>query len=311
MSSLSAPRIALAALALAMSAGCDDPLKEVERIESVRVLGARVEVTGEPERAAPAPGESTSVSWLVAAPEPLALGWTLGVCVAEENNLGLTSCAEPPFAELAQTEPGLDAPRIELEVPADIDPVVTPRLAVLGVICPEGAPEGSLDQARCTGADPGTAVSLELELARADDVNMNPGFADPALALDGEDWPDADLASEPCAGAGLLEVAAGSARHLVRIDVRDDARDPVQPVIEDDPLREELRISHFSTDGGFTRAFTALAAADVANSVEVPWDAPPAAPEGGQLARFWFVLRDLRGGSSFVTRSLCVVPGEL
>ncbi|MET0412945.1 MAG: hypothetical protein ABW217_16685 [Polyangiaceae bacterium] len=309
MSSLCAARVALAALVLAVAAGCDDPLKEVERIESVRVLGARVEVQGDAERAAPAPGERASVRWLVVAPtEPVALGWSLGVCLARENNLGLSSCAEPPFAQLEQTEPSVDAPTIEFAVPASIDPQATPRLALLGVICPDGSPEGSLDEARCTGEDPGTAVSLELELARPGDVNANPGFAEPALALDGEEWPDVLVTSAPCAGEGLLEIAAGSPRHLVRVDVRQDARDPLPQVIEDDPLREELRISHFSTDGGFTRAFSALAADDPGSSVQVPWDAPATAPEGGQLARFWFVLRDLRGGSSFVSRALCVVP---
>jgi hypothetical protein len=309
MSSLCSARVALAACALSLATGCDDPLKEVERIESVRVLGARVEVLGDAERAAPAPGERASVRWLVVAPvEPIALGWSLSVCVAQENNLGLSSCAEPPFAELEQTEPSVDAPTIEFEVPASVDPEATPRLALLGVICPDGSPEGSLDEARCAGEDPGTAVSLELELARPGDVNENPGFAEPALALDGEEWPDVLAASEPCAGEGLLEVTAGSPRHFVRVDVREDARDPLQQLIEDDPLREELRISHFSTDGGFTRAFSALAADDPQSSVEVPWDAPATAPAGGQLARFWFVLRDLRGGASFVSRSLCVVP---
>ena len=309
MSSLSSARVALAVCALPLAAGCDDPLKEVERIESVRVLGARVEVQGDSGRAAPAPGERASVRWLVVAPEePIALGWSMGVCVARENNLGLSSCAEPPFAELEQAEPSVDVPTIDFEVPESLDPEATPRLALLGVICPDGSPEGAFDEARCTGEDPGTAVSLELDLARDGDVNTNPDFAEPALALDGAAWPDSGVASEPCAGEGLIEIAAGSPRHLVRVDVRDDARDPVPQVIEGDPLREELRLSHFSTDGGFTRAFSALAADDPESGVELPWDAPRTAPQGGQLVRFWFVLRDLRGGSSFVSRALCVVP---
>lgn len=309
MSSLSSARAVLVACALPLAAGCDDPLKEVERVESVRVLGARVEVQGDTGRAAPAPGERASVRWLVVAPaEPIALGWSMGVCVARENNLGLSSCAEPPFAELEQAEPSVELPTIDFEVPESVDPELTPRLALLGVICPEGSPEGAFDEARCTGDDPGTAVSLELDLARDGDVNTNPDFAEPALALDGEEWPESLTASEPCVGEGMIEIAAGSPEHLVRIDVREDARDPRPQVIEGDPLREELRISHFSTDGGFTRAFTALAADDPATSAEVPWGAPRVAPEGGQLVRFWFVLRDLRGGSSFVSRALCVVP---
>jgi hypothetical protein len=73
-------------------------------------------------------------------------------------------------------------------------------------------------------------------------------------------------------------------------------------------VREELRLAHFSTDGGFTRAFSALAADDPEHVADVSWEAPSTAPVGGQLARFWFVLRDLRGGSSFTSRALCIVP---
>ena len=87
------PLLGVAAIA------CDDPLKPAEQVDSLRVLAARVEVEGDPERAAPNAGESASVRWLVAAPEgEPALGWALSVCFARPNNVGLSGCAEPPFA---------------------------------------------------------------------------------------------------------------------------------------------------------------------------------------------------------------------
>jgi hypothetical protein len=63
--------------------GCDDPLKTVELVAEPRVLGARVEVEGEPTRAAPAPGESATVTFLLASPAVAqTLGFALMACPA-------------------------------------------------------------------------------------------------------------------------------------------------------------------------------------------------------------------------------------
>ena len=63
-------------LAAILTISCGDPLKLPQLIEHNRVLGARVEVQGEPERASPAPGESATVRWLVADPdEPRPVSW--------------------------------------------------------------------------------------------------------------------------------------------------------------------------------------------------------------------------------------------
>lgn len=302
---------AVAVSAIVLAWGCDDPLKEVELVDAPRPLAARVEVEGEPGRAAPLPGERASVRFLLAAPDPaLLIGFRLGACVARENNLGVPGCAGPAFAMNERLEPAAVEPLLEFEVPRDIDALATPRLAVLGAVCAGGAPEGPFDDARCSDELAGDSVSLELELARPDDVNRNPELAAEPLSFDGEPWPELEAPpeGEPCAGFGLVEPRAGSGEHAVGIAVREDARDPVPRAIDSDPEREELRITHVSTDGGFARPFSSLAADDPENQVVVPWVAPPSAEQSGQLVRLWFVVRDLRGGSAWTSRALCVVP---
>jgi len=75
-------RFGLGLLVLAASA-CDDPLSEVEAIDKTRVVGARIEVAGDPTRAAPLPGEDVVVRFLVLAPDPEpAFAYALTACVA-------------------------------------------------------------------------------------------------------------------------------------------------------------------------------------------------------------------------------------
>ena len=67
----------------ALSAGCLPDLPLAQQIEDTRVIGARLEVMGAPERAWPTPGESARVTWLVVDPTDAApVGWGLFVCPA-------------------------------------------------------------------------------------------------------------------------------------------------------------------------------------------------------------------------------------
>jgi hypothetical protein len=294
------PLLCLAAVA------CDDPLKRAEEIESVRVLAARVEVEGDPQRAAPNPGENARVRWLVAAPEEQpALGWALSVCFARPNNVGLSGCAEPPFASNS-AQPAAGTIALDFQVPPEL-PEAAERLAVLGAICGGEAPSGELDTADCPSGS-GSAVSFELELAHEGDVNRNPAFGTVPLTFDGAPWEEAAASAEACRGSGLLEVPAGSAEHVVRVSVGADARDPLPRAIATDPEREELLISHFSDAPGLARPFSSLPADDESDGIDVEWRAPDSAAAGGERKRFWFVMRDYRGGSVFTERALCVIP---
>ena len=259
-------------------ASCADPLKDVELVTSVRVLGARVEVSGEPERASPAPGEEAVVRWLVAAPEPEpALGWSLEVCGAAPGGSSLPACAEEPFAAASVVDPVPGEPRLDFTVPSEIAAL---SLAVQGEV-------------------EGTLVSFDFGLAPVE-LNHNPVLEPEALSFDGEIW----AAGNDC--ALLPEVPRGST-HALELLLDESDREPLEQSASVDPEREPLQASHFTTGGELERAFTQIPADQSDLGVRVSWKAPVVQPQSG-LVRFFFVVRDSRGGTDWLERALCVAP---
>lgn len=278
--------------------GCDEPLKSVELIQEPRVLGARVEVVGDATRAAPAPGESATVSFLVAAPQlQPSLGFAFAVCSAAPRRGGRAACETEPFALVSSADGQAASAGITFDVPADLDP--SGRLALLGIICPDGSP--SADGTTCDGESQGTPVQLELELAHDDDVNSNPELQPDSIAFDDVIWPEQPAVEGECAGLGFVEVAVGS-EHRIAVQLDESDRDPLPRPSKLDPSRESLQLAHFATSGDLSRAFDTIAWDTNELDREVTWTAPA---EPG-LARFWLVLRDFRGGSAFVERAVCV-----
>ncbi len=281
-----------------LTLGCDEPLKSVELIAEPRVLGARVEVQGDAGRAAPAPGETATVSFLVAAPERLpSLGFALAACSSAPRQGGRSGCTAAPFAEVSSENGQAATVSFSFEVPADLD--ASGRITVLGIICPAGSP--SADGTSCDGADPGTPVTLELELAHAGDVNSNPELAADSLGFDGDVWPELSATDGDCVGLGFPEVGVKT-KHALTIELDASDRDPLPHPDVLDPKRESLQLSHFATAGDLTRAFETIAWDSDQLSRKVDWTAPKAPG----LVRFWLVLRDFRGGSAFVERGVCV-----
>jgi hypothetical protein len=285
-----------AALALVFS-GCDDPLKRVDLVTEARVLGARVEVLGEPERASPAPGETATVRWFVADREPdPALGWAFAVCEAAPPGGNLPACAGEPFATAMAAVPTPGEPRIEFAVPDD---VTSRALAVLGVVCPDSAPTFEGDSFGCEGPD-GTPVSLDFELQTPERSNLNPVLEPESLTLDDAALP----AGLDC--AALPGVAPGSS-HTLELVLDETDRDAVAQPTSADPPKETLQVSNFTTAGKLDRTFSVFEASDARLVTRVTWRAPKSAPDDG-VVRFFFVVRDLRGGADWIERAVCVEP---
>mgnify|MGYP001548385363 CR=1 FL=1 len=281
-----------------LALGCDDPLKPVELVAEPRVLGGRVEVDGDPGRAAPAPGELATASFLLATPElASSLGFALAVCPGVPRRGNRPDCASAPFSEVFSANGDSDTPSIGFEVPAELDP--SGRLVVLGIICPDGTP--SDDGTTCDGADPGTPIALELELAHDDDTNLNPELLPEDITLDDDAWPELPAVDGDCAGQGFAEVAVGS-KHRIGIALDEADRNPLLHPSKLDPVRESLQLSHFTTAGDLEHAFQSIAWDSSALEREVSWTAPK---ERG-LVRFWLVVRDFRGGGAFTERAVCV-----
>jgi len=269
----------LVASAVTLATGCGDSPGKAWLVDRTRVLGARVEATTEPARASVDPGESARITWLVPSPQPSPLAWAYAACVGASGQFASPRCAGPVLASGSGVNEG---PPDEL---AAMDLVVPPREAVadatelllLAAFC-ERAQAPTLDPQTFTGtcadgAEP-LLASTRIRLGAAG-RNENPAVAD-----------DAARVPVDCVRPDGPEIVFG-----FRFDGRE--REPGEAIV----------LSHVVTAGELDRAYSALEPDEAApKEVTVPWRPP--ASEGD--VKIHFVLRDGRGGTTFVQRTVCV-----
>ena len=297
--------LSLFAIALS-SAGCDDSLKSVSLIEETRVLGARVETETDKTRSSPKPGERASLRFFMAAPdgEPR-FSYALSVCAVGLTNSGFPPCDGAPFASAVQTEASDSDARLEFEVPEALDLAHTPHAFASGLICRNSglklAPDGVPSCLRGTG----TEVAFEFELGGSEQSNHSPTFSGDAFSIDGEPWPASSVTS--CDEGSLREVTTRTL-HALQIDLADSDFEPLLQQTTVDPARETLLVSPFSSSGELGHGFLALDANTPPEQRRVSFQAPVVVGPLASLVRFYFVVRDARGGQDFAERALCVVP---
>ena len=295
-------------------AGCGPSFDPASLITTTRVLGARVEVEGAPDRATPLPGETADVTWLVTSPEATPpLGWAFALCtpgtVGGKTSLGCES------APLALFEGSASPPRIAISVPSvDVLGSAT-SLVLYGELCsgagsvPIFDPQSGIPN--CTGGG-GTTASLDIPLQLGGDANHNP-TADRAFTFDGQAWPALAPGDDPCVVSP--QASAGTQDHVIGNTTEGSDREPYTAMLGDPPVatpeRESLQISQFTTAGKLKSQFSFVEATDdnAETTVDVTWEAPPAAevPAAGLPVTFTFVVRDDRGGIDWTTRAACVV----
>lgn len=264
--------------------GCDDPLKEESLIEETRVLGARLEVVGDPGRASPAPGETAHFSAFLAAPDGAAsASYAFSVCGVQPTNSGFPSCATPVFGSTEQADPLPGNPSFDFTVPADLDTSATPHGFISGTVA-------------------GEPVAFELDFAGPGEDNENPQFTADSLTLDGNAWPAPDAAATCDA---LPQIALGS-KHTFGVALADSDFDTLTQTTQEDPTRETILLSQFSTSGKLAHLFVSLTPQTPTSSTT--WDAPSKPDPSGAITHFYFVIRDSRGGEDLAERALCVSP---
>jgi hypothetical protein len=295
------------------AAACGPTPDPPSLIETTRVLGARVEVAGAPDRASPKPGESVSVSWLMTAPGDMPpLSWAFVLCTGDGSSL---DCAGQPLAVLQ----GQGVPMMTVEVPS-ADALGGAKLLVLeGRVCASSSPTvDSAGRPSCTMDGDGTtaSVAIALDLDQAGyEANDNPALAASPAWLDGQPWDTTATPSPDDGCAGLPVVAPDTTAHVLGLGTTGADRETFTGLAGDPPApaqqRESLQISQFTTAGKLDHSFAYVESTDPSDApvTEVKWDAPKAAdvPAGGMLVRFLFVARDGRGGVGWTGRELCVV----
>lgn len=125
----------------------------------------------------------------------------------------------------------------------------------------------------------------------------------------------------------LLQVRVDSGEHTLRMRFDPSDRERYTEDIDKNgvpstrDVREALAVTHAATTkGGDVGRFDSLLADDEVDDkaeVSVSYTPPDTngkgdhtVPENGRLVRFYFTVRDQRGGIDFAARELCLVPAE-
>jgi hypothetical protein len=281
------------AAGLAVVCARSEPLVDRQAIVDTRVLAARAEVAGEPERATPRPGEEVSARLFVVGPQaaPPPIYWQLDACVAAATTTGVARCRETVASAGGASAGGTGAPPAIAWAMPELAPDAS--FYVVGIVCDEPLADTSAPWPawHCAGGKR-NLVSFAI-MPEAQGPNHNPAIERDLLTLDDGEWVSV---SDGC-GGDALEVASAS-EHRLRWSVSGANRESAHGG------REAALLSHFVTGGELERAFSHIESTEAA--AELKWSAPAVAAGERLVISFHFVVRDLRGGSDWTTRTVCV-----
>lgn len=283
--------------------GCGDPLVDPQTVVGLRILGARVNVEGEVQRANVLPGETATIEWLVVAEQQRKYEGIALWCKAKPSAFGVPPC-QKPFD--SQTFDGTsDSPAtLTFTIPEshdDQDEWVT----VVG-LCERGQPtwDGREQRFACSKGEALSAVYVG-----GASPNQNPSLQDDVLTIDGMRWlpPSADEELK-CGGDDIPSISA-SDEVKIRLQVRGGDRETLEATEFALATRETLTYSHAADWPGLARAYSVVEGDAMDEIVEVTFQ-----NEGdldgsrGRLVRFALVVRDGRGGGDWIERWFCLRP---
>ena len=300
---------AIAVAATLLGAGCIEDLDPASLVKKTRPIAARVVVEGDPAVATPAPGESAQVEFLVASPGDLPpLAWGFVLCPGIVTSTGDAICGGEPFAFSLQEEPVSSVPTIDFTVP---DGFEADRVVGLGVLCAEAAPfldpEGG--DVGCEAGGTETLIRFDVDVVTGEEIaNLNPGLAAVTFGADAWDPPPPGAPETGCDGMELPTVRAGADDVVIDFAASTFVRESYER-FDGEEVTEDIVIFHFATDGEFERLLSVVDDDDP--EAEVDWTPPTgedSVDPAGERIRFWFVFRDDRGGVSWLSRDVCLLP---
>jgi len=282
-----APRFPALLMVIAAASACSDEIEPASLLDRPRIVGAHVQVVEAPTRSSPHAGEHVLVDFYTASHD-LSRGaystYALLVCPSDANNHSTTSCVGPDAGIFS----GKDAqdPSVTLSAPAPSGEVM-----VFGIFCTSGVATLSTDAGESRGScDGGTGQEVSVRVSLGVD-NLEPKLTADALTLDGAPFPP----DAPCESGGPT-IPVDGATH--QIGFRTDLLG-TEP--EDSPV-----MMHLGTHGKLDRLYTEV---QPGADAQVSWKAPSDLGSPKESARFHFVLRDGRGGTAFLIRTVCLQKG--
>ena len=313
--------LSVASLALVLAA-CGPALSPEAHIERPRVIAGRVSAASDPGRVTLLPGERALVDFLIARPttdaEVPSATFTACVLRTPSSPNVVAECEGAPFASQTMDAPG-DSLRVLFDVPTDATETIGLQIATCtgarAILSPSGT------SARCDG--PGRVDLARLSVTIATDAthaNHAPRLADDAQWIDDVPWaaPPDDRAAVGCADGPLPRVSRSGGAVTMRFGTSVDARESFDAFDADGrPIvaRERLALTLFTTLGESSALPRIDDDAELTS--ETTWTPPGddaldeaqrASLAEGLLVRTWLVVRDLRGGTDWIERDLCLVP---
>ena len=327
-------------VAVLLVAACAESFLPASAVVDLRVIGARVDVEGNPGRANPVPGDVIQVSNIVidrgfppTEPPPLSpapLQWRLVACIPAVSMREEPICRTQISCEGCIETPPADPfafPVVRFQVPsADaLNAAEASSVVLQGAICANGEP-ADLDAILrvATGEiqtlepcqdpeDEGRFITAEIPIeTQPENPNLNPIIE--SVTLNGEPWPPPfdtgvprDQPESGCvdlvADPSVLPRADGSIS-IIELEATNPSFQ--QYVVDDVFITEEMQVSWLGDGGAFEDSFSFIT--DPARSATIQWAPPGFPPPSGRVVRFNFVIRDGRGGLDRAERGLCLVP---
>jgi hypothetical protein len=155
-----------------------------------------------------------------------------------------------------------------------------------------------LDWSCSDGSDP-LRLSFDAWTQGSERENLNPDLGKGRIEI-GDDELTLEAPTDPAScDEGILRLASKKTHEFIFV-LGEGAREEVE--IEDEgETKELLQLSNFATAGLFDRQFTILEGNEKPRT-QVDWEAPD---EEGPV-KIYLVVRDERGGVTWITTSVCV-----
>jgi hypothetical protein len=265
--------------------GCSEDFDPGSLVNKTRVLAVQADTPFA------LPGQQVHLSALAYDPEGRALTWGWGECEAAESSAALDCLRQTSFESL---QIGSNLTSHTLSVPN----TSASYAGVVVIACP-GTIEAGVTQTIpvvCRDAE-GNALPLsEFEIGmkriflRDSTLNANPQID--GLSIEGADWTTGTVPTARCKEADCSEYADE------KIVVRAGGASEQSVDLDGLPIREQSVIQYYASGGEFDDELK------LASAGENKWHARK--EDAGKLIKFWFVVRDDRGGVSWIERSLQV-----
>lgn len=278
---------------LALLPACGESFAPPSRLTNLRLLA----VAADPPAAAP--GEEVKLNALYHDKRARALEWGYASCDAQTSSAAL-DCARS--IDPASLVVATDSPEQVITMP-ELGAAAARATAqgVAVIVCPghivpgdtEGIPIACEVDGRPLDLDD-FEIGIKRIFYREQSENQNPQIA--ALQWDGEPWAEGDVKRvAPCArDTDDVEKCAAHTRHRVSVDAPDAAEQYVDPSGAD--AREQAVVQFYADGGTFEHD------ARTPENASTRWVARRA--DAGKTLSLHFVVRDSRGGVSWVTRGV-------